>query len=92
MSDDYTPTSQEVREGYAWWHEYQEDGAAGIPVPESEAAFDRWLESVRAEERERIARNIQAAGREEERKDFTPHSGGRFEGLMDAARIAREGA
>ncbi len=86
MSDDYTPSTDEVR---AVWCEYTYERG---PRDKDGPAFDRWLESVRAEERARIARNIEKAGREEERKDFTPHSGGRFEGLMDAARIAREGA
>ena len=50
------------------------------------------LDVVRAEERERIARDIEEQMREEERLEPTDFSKGRFSGLWEGRRIAREGA
>ena len=54
------------------------------------------LDVVRADHekavRERIVRAIEARANQEERKDYTPHSSGVFDGLVYAARIVREGA
>jgi hypothetical protein len=92
MSDDYTPDTPYVRTVYSWKH------VGGDEVADAE--FDRWLESVRAEERARIARNIEAAGREDvgwlaSHQDDRLDSA-RVVGAEDAwkaaLRIVREGA
>ena len=42
---DYTPTTQEVREVYAWEDNYPYEGEHS---PERAAWFDRWLNAERA--------------------------------------------
>ena len=42
----YTPTTEEVREAYSWLDNYPYEG---FVHPEREAAFLRWLASVRAD-------------------------------------------
>src|SRR5690606_39308728 len=83
MSDDYTPSTDEVREA---WNDFKTARDA-LPSEESweahDAEFDRWLESVRAEERERIARLI------DQTADVSPAYS---DGMRRAARIAGEGA
>jgi len=73
---DYTPSIDTARECFV-------DGAAGEFIAED---FDRMIESVRAEERERIAHNI-AAKTPDGRK-----SAAFCAGMDRAARIASEGA
>ena len=79
---DYTPSTDTARECFV-------DGAAGEFIGED---FDRWLESVRAEERERIARNIEAEAPSP--GSAYANAGVAYErgGMLRAARIAREGA
>ena len=48
---DYTPTTEEVREGYS--AEY--DGCDCENCQYDRIAFDRWFAEVKAQERERIA-------------------------------------
>lgn len=103
MSDDYTPTTDEVR--IRFQRDIARNRADGYPDPRvSEAEFNRWLAAhdaaVRADHekavRERIAQDILA----EEPKirgyvDFDRHREdciGQINGLRRAARITREGA
>lgn len=88
--DDYTPSTAQVRDCYV--QAYYEQTAR-----QSRAEFARWLaardaardESVRAEERERIAQRIEARMRENDASGAQVRAG---EAFADAARIAREGA
>lgn len=82
MSDNYTPSTSTVRQA---WYEAPYNGGGAREM--SDAEFDRWLESVRAEERERIVRNIEADA--DDARWLT--TSGRL-GMVRAARIAREGA
>lgn len=88
--DDYTPSTDDVRTHYVGT---VSDRATHPHEVERLRQFARWLrmhdESVRAEERERIARNIEEAT-EPDDADDAPHLWVR--GMTDAARIAREGA
>ena len=96
---DYTPTTDEVRDRYAWGRSDVEYG----PDAEAEAEFDLWLAehdaTVRADHekavRERIAQDIEAFQAENEGDVLTQGawSDGVRYGLgvgIDAARIARE--
>ena len=93
---DYTPTTDEVRDRYAWGR----SDVGYVSYDEAEAEFDLWLVAHDATVRdvhekavrERIVRAIEARANQEERKDYTPHSSGVFDGLVYAARIVREGA
>jgi hypothetical protein len=85
MSDDtptteYTPSTDDVRTQYIGT---TPDRARHPHEVERWGQFDRWLESVRADERERIARNIEAEANHDVVRNAT---------LATAARIAREGA
>lgn len=81
---DYTPSTDDVRDRWSLGH--TKNGAHFTTE-----AFDRWLaardaardESVRAAERERIARKIEAEANHDVVRNAT---------LATAARIAREGA
>ncbi|MDQ8040625.1 hypothetical protein RDI86_02025 [Cellulosimicrobium sp. XJ-DQ-B-000] len=80
---DYTPTVEQLRDA---WHAVCSDGNNRHDYAENAAEVDRTIESVRAEERERIARNIEAK---------TPDgrkSAAFCAGMDRAARIVREGA
>lgn len=86
MADDYTPTTEEVREQYT-----REEPPRIGTVAERRAEFDRWLAAhdaqVRADERERIASAIEAL-----RVDAAMPSPLSYRIARDAAaRIARDG-
>jgi hypothetical protein len=86
MSDE-TPSTEHVREAWA------EMSGWDMSLDESDAAFDRWLESVRAEERERIAGNLaRTAGGYYGMSGPTGDQKIWYDALSHAARIAREGA
>jgi hypothetical protein len=80
MTDDYTPSTDDVRTQYIGT---TPDRVRHPHEVERWEQFDRWLESVRAEERERIARLI------DQTADVSPAYS---DGMRRAARIAREGA
>ena len=85
MSDEYTLSTDEVRE--AW--RTNPDGPKRLG-----SRFDRWLESVRAEERERIAQAIKTE-RESVPTFVLTTEGQRAAwkiGMARAFKIAREGA
>lgn len=78
---DYTPSTDEVREAVTEFFEWH------VSPQEAGDRFDRWLESVRAEERARIARALRA--------EVWPIADERTEvdrALEAAAQIAEEGA
>lgn len=82
---DYTPTLAEARGRFA--KQYPD-----LPAdPDDLAAFDRMIESVRAEERERIARNIEGQRIAPYRGAFLGEDDrGWNRAVEQAARIARE--
>ena len=91
---DYTPTTDEVRDRYAWGR----SDVGYVSYDEAEAEFDLWLvahdATVRAEERERIAQAIKA-----ERENVPAHvlttKGQRAAwkiGIARAFTIVRKGA
>ena len=57
---DYTPTTDDVQTCYLFGQEYH-DGSFIKSQREHDAEFDRWLNKVRADEREKIARAIEDA-------------------------------
>jgi hypothetical protein len=78
---EYTPSTDDVRTQYIGT---TPDRARHPHEIERRGQFDRWLESVRAEERERIARNIEGHA-------ATDYQTRRL-AYENAARIARRGA
>jgi len=86
MTDDYTPSTDEVRIFYIGTHPTLATGNEVRRIEE----FNRWLESVRAEERERIARNIEVKMRRHDHARLGFSAIG--DAYADAARIARRGA
>ena len=82
---DYTPSTSTVRQA---WYEAPYNGGGGREM--SDAELDRWLESIRAEERERIVRDIEVAMRRHDRAQVGFSAIG--DAYADAARIVREGA
>jgi hypothetical protein len=57
---DYTPTIEQVREVYRKTLR-KVDGVYSLVLPEdADAAFDRWLETERLAERERIIKLLEA--------------------------------
>lgn len=101
---DYTPSTDEVRADYVRDHTRNFDSyMTGRSLTSEQevygARYDRMIESVRAEERERIARNIEALEhtrdevRDRIRGGFSVDwSSGFDSAVADAARVAREGA
>ena len=98
---DFTPTTEQVRDGYRYDTEDEYRDPIGAPQRSAEAgrAFDRWLEAHDAELRERIARELvdeaQAMTRSSthllggsSEKNATYRTG-ICDGLTGAARIAR---
>jgi len=83
MSDN-TPSMEQVREAWA------EMSGWDMSLDESDAAFARFVEAVRAEERERIARNIEAMPGAT--RSYIAGRPGAFVTRDRAAWIAREGA
>ena len=50
MSDDYTPTTEEVREEFIFGHqEVDMDGHVVVSFDEAKARWERWLAAVKAE-------------------------------------------
>lgn len=91
MAEDYTPSTDEVRADYVRDHTRNFDSyMTGRSLTSEQevygARYDRMIESVRAEERDRIARNIEGV------RVVRSLSDGWNYGMEDAARIAREGA
>ena len=92
MRADYTPTVEQLRRA---WHAVCSDGNDRHDYEENSAEVDRLIESVRAEERERIARNIASENVRhwrEHRATAPVYRNGYDEAMTTAARIAREGA
>lgn len=79
MADEYTPTTDEVRE--VWVQE--QDITHGEGADFHAAEFDRWLAAHEAEVRERIAQDIEA-----DAMHCAPSDHGCF-ACTNAARIAR---
>ena len=89
VSDGYAPTIEQLRNA---WHAVCSDGNDRHDYEENAAEVDRLIESVRAEERERIARNIEAEAPTPGEAYSAATVGSRRNGMIAAARIAREGA
>lgn len=92
---DYTPSTDEMRDIYTWDRCVKHGRDDSLDTRTFREDFDRWLESVRAEERERIARNIASENVRhwrEHRATAPVYRNGYDEAMTDAARIAREGA
>lgn len=92
---DYTPTTEWVRlmVGYAKKTAVDRTLPADQARDEGYEWFDRWLERVRAEERERIAGLIDACWQGDKMDEWEYHNtlpDWRM-GMFDAARIARQG-
>lgn len=95
---EYTPSTDEAREVWCDWNTARESVPSEEAWAEHAAAFNRMLDAVRAEERERIARNIEKAGREDvgwlaARQDDRIDSArvvGAEDAWKSAVRIARE--
>lgn len=87
---DYTPSTDEVRVNYIGTHPSLATSPHQVERP---GEFDRWLESVRAEERERIAGKLaRTAGGYYGMSGPTGDQKIWYDALNHAARIAREGA
>lgn len=84
---DYTPITSEVRECYVSDHRYA-DGSFFESQRAHEAEFNRWLNGVRADEREKCAQAILAAA-----YTLTSQDAGAVALSIkrQAARIARSG-
>ena len=94
MSDDYTPTTGEVRADFVALHTRNFDAyAAGRSLTSEQEYygedFDRWLTAHDAEVAERIAQAIEGELRAEQTQGIPqhPYHNG---GMRRAARIARE--
>ena len=100
---DWTPTTEQVRDGYRYDAEYEYHNPLSTEHVRLGRAFDRWLAAhdaqVRAEERERIAQAIvdelarTTATARPEACEYADegycHTEAREQALEDAARIAR---
>lgn len=82
VSEEYTPTKDEVRTAHRVALRYVVDPEA------ADAAFDRTIESVRADERERIAKAIE--GLPTTWPNGVKHSAAWMR--LEAADVARQGA
>lgn len=99
MADDYTPTTEQVRDGYAKDPLAEYNNPLVDHAHYGRLAFDRWLaahdvevaEKARADERERIAAAIEREGvyLEHVQPEAREHCRGYNEAIDDAARIAR---
>ena len=87
MADQYAPTTDEVRDTWAF------GTTRGADMREGLAEFDRWLAAYEAEVRERIAQDIEAHEAERRRLGMSAPKRGRVDPISfayeHAARIAR---
>lgn len=83
----YTPTTEEVRNGYA---EVEKPVYGLVNDPERTAGFDRWLADHDAEVREGVAREIEDWFHTDEHPGMTRSEAEIYEEIVaEAARIAR---